>query len=81
MQGAQLSRACLNKNVEEAVITAFHNIHDLGVLQCDVRPENVLVLEDRLVRIIDFEQSCISCEDEKQSSQQEDENTKIYPQV
>ena len=76
MQGVQLSRACLNKNVEEAVVTAFRNIHDLSVLHCDVRPENVLVLEDQSVRIIDFEQSCILCEDEEQCSQQEDEIVK-----
>ena len=43
--------------VIQNVVEAFHSIHELGVLHRDVRKENILVREDELVIIIEFDRS------------------------
>ena len=52
-----MSRDRLNDIVRKNVIAAFQSIHKLGVVQGDVRRENVLVGDDNAVMIVDFEAS------------------------
>lgn len=42
------------------ILDAFDGLHDLGVLHCDTRPENILIGKDgKDVWIIDFEFSLV----------------------
>ena len=54
-----MSKANLTPKTEEKILRAFDEIHYLGVLHGDVRPENILVGRDGGVWIIDFEFSQI----------------------
>jgi len=50
-----LCSARLNDAVMKNVMRAFQLIHEVGVIQGDVRKENILVREDDSVVIVDFE--------------------------
>jgi serine/threonine protein kinase len=46
----------LTREIERKVLEAFDNIHQLGVVQNDVRPENILIAQpEGSVWIVDFE--------------------------
>ena len=49
----------MNDNVEREVFAAYNDLHKRDVLHCDIRKENILVLEDESVCIIDFGNACI----------------------
>jgi tRNA A-37 threonylcarbamoyl transferase component Bud32 len=55
LQAKELSAGLLNPTVAENVLTAFGEIHALGVIHSDIRTQNILVKEDHSVVIIDFE--------------------------
>jgi tRNA A-37 threonylcarbamoyl transferase component Bud32 len=55
LQAKELSAGVLNPTVTENVLTAFRDIHALGVIHSDIRTQNILVKEDHSVVIIDFE--------------------------
>ena len=59
LQGRRLSEACVNDDIERKIFKTYESIHDLGVIHGDIRPENLLVLEDGSVRIIDFDNAAI----------------------
>jgi RIO-like serine/threonine protein kinase len=50
-----VSVANLTPKTEEKILSAFDEIHNLGILHGDVRPENILVGVDGGVWVIDFE--------------------------
>ena len=72
MQGINLSREHLNDNIEKAIVAAYRNLHDLGVIHGDIRPENLLVLDDESVCIVDFDMAYVLCEDDEGSAEPED---------
>lgn len=58
-KGRILSKENIGDDIEKKIIDAYGKLHQHFVIHGDVRPENVLVLPDRSVRIIDFDCSCI----------------------
>lgn len=52
-----MSAATLTADIEQKVRDAFDIIHSLGVVHGDIRPDNILVGDDKCIWIIDFESS------------------------
>ena len=51
----------------------FKNIHDMGVIHGDIRRQNVLVLDNKSVRIIDFDNASIIPKDDDSLTHREDD--------
>ena len=46
----------MTRDIERKILEAFDDIHQLGVVQNDVRPENILIAQpEGSVWIVDFE--------------------------
>ena len=57
--------------MEQEILAAFDEIHNLNVLHGDVHPANILVAEDGKVWIVDFEDGGIIGEGEEERKSDE----------
>jgi tRNA A-37 threonylcarbamoyl transferase component Bud32 len=72
VEGTMLSETIITQRIETNTIEAFKTLHSYGVCHGDVRAANILVRNNEIVVLIDFERSMLNA-DKMMLVEEEDE--------